>query len=121
MTDSEKLLLFALEAALPHQVEALLSIAGNKGVPLAELVTTGLAENLAALSEEGRLWAKQEVLKLGSDVENLCIESKRRAWQGSFSHLTHKPTTIASCLPTCGPSSSRPGGHAYWAPKHSPD
>ena len=50
MTDSEKLLLFALEAALPHQVEALLSIAGNKGVPLAELVTRGLVENLAGLS-----------------------------------------------------------------------
>ena len=66
MTDSEKLLLFALEAALPHQVEALLSIAGNKGVPLAELVTRGLAENLAGLSEEERLWAKQEFLSLGS-------------------------------------------------------
>ena len=71
MTDSEKLLLFALEAALPHQVEALLSIPGNKGVPLAELVTRGLAENLAGLSEEERLWAKQEFLKLGIDVENL--------------------------------------------------
>jgi hypothetical protein len=38
MTDSDKLLLFALEAALPEQVDALLALAEAKGVPLAELI-----------------------------------------------------------------------------------
>jgi hypothetical protein len=71
MTASEKLLLFALEAARADQVEALLAIAGNKGVPLSELVTQSLAEKLSGMVEADRLWAKQEFLKLGIDVENL--------------------------------------------------
>jgi len=71
MISSEKLPLFALEAARPDQVEALLSIAGNKGVPLAELVTRGLAEDLAGLSQTDRLWAKQEFLELGIDLEDV--------------------------------------------------
>jgi len=44
MTASEKLLLFALEAARPDQIDAVVAIAGNKGEPLAELVTRSLVE-----------------------------------------------------------------------------
>jgi hypothetical protein len=71
MTASEKLLLFALEAALPHQVDALLAIADNKGLPLSELVTQRLAEKLAGMAEADRLWPLEEVLKLEIDLEDV--------------------------------------------------
>ena len=71
MTSSEKLLLFALECARPHQVEALLAIANSKGLPLSEFVARSLAERLNGLSQDDPLWAKQEFLKLGIDLENL--------------------------------------------------
>jgi hypothetical protein len=38
MTDAEKLLLFALEAARADQLDALLALSEAKGVPLAELI-----------------------------------------------------------------------------------
>jgi hypothetical protein len=38
MTDSDKLLLLALESARPDQIDKLLAIACNKGVPLAEVI-----------------------------------------------------------------------------------
>jgi len=67
MTGSERLLLFALEAARPDQVEALLAIAGNKGEPLAELVAGSLAEKLAGLAEADRLDAIQHFKQMGID------------------------------------------------------
>jgi hypothetical protein len=53
MTASEKLLLFALEAARPEQVDALLALALAKGVPLAELVDEALSTWLAKELDEG--------------------------------------------------------------------
>jgi hypothetical protein len=71
MTSSEKLLLFALESARPDQVEALLSIANNKGLPLAELIARGLAEKLAGLSEDDRLKTIRQFKKIGIDLKDL--------------------------------------------------
>jgi hypothetical protein len=71
MTDSEKLLLFALEAARPDQVEALLAIGNNKGLPLAELVARGLAEKLAGLSEDDRPETIRQFKQIGIDLKDL--------------------------------------------------
>jgi hypothetical protein len=38
MTDSDRLLLFALESARPDQIDELLAIARDRGVPLAEVI-----------------------------------------------------------------------------------
>jgi hypothetical protein len=71
MTSSEKLLLFALEAARPDQVEALLALADNKGRPLAELVARGLAEKLAGMTEAERLEVFQQFKQIGINLEDL--------------------------------------------------
>ena len=70
MSDSEKLLLFALESCRPDQIDALLAIAKGKGVPLSELVTKALAEKLAGLSEADRLDAIQQFKQMGIDLEH---------------------------------------------------
>ena len=55
MTDAEKLLLFALEAARADQLDALLALSEAKGVPLAELidgaVNSWLTKELEELEE----------------------------------------------------------------------
>jgi len=71
MSDSEKLLLFALEACRPDQIDALLAIAKGKGVPLSELVTRSLAEKLAGMTEADRLDALQQFKQMGIDLEDL--------------------------------------------------
>jgi len=67
----EKRLLFALEAARPDQIEALLAIAGNRGEPLADLVAGSLAEKLAGLAEADRLDAIQQFKQMGIDLEEV--------------------------------------------------
>jgi hypothetical protein len=70
MTDSEKLLLFALEAARTDQLDALLALSEAKGEPLAALITSSLAEKLATLSETERRDALSQFKALGIDLED---------------------------------------------------
>ena len=70
MSNPEKLLLFALEACRPDQIDALLAIARGKGLPLSELVIRSLAEKLAGLSEADRLDAIQQFKQMGIDLEH---------------------------------------------------
>jgi hypothetical protein len=52
MTDSDRLLLFALESGRPDQIDALLAIARLKGVSLAELVEQAVNRGLAKELED---------------------------------------------------------------------
>lgn len=56
-TNSLKLLLFALEAARPDQIDQLLALAEAKGVPLAELIDGALN---SWLSKEFAEWDQDD-------------------------------------------------------------
>ena len=71
MTNSLKLLLFALESFPTDQIDMLLSIADKAGLPLSELIARSLTEMLASLPEAGRLDAIQQFKEMGINVENI--------------------------------------------------
>jgi hypothetical protein len=52
MTDSDRLLLFVLESCRPAQIDELLAIARDRGVPLAEIVEEAVNSWLTKELEE---------------------------------------------------------------------
>jgi hypothetical protein len=52
MTDSDRLLLFVFESCRPNQIDKLLAIARDKGVPLAEIVEEAVNSWLTKELEE---------------------------------------------------------------------
>jgi hypothetical protein len=71
MTNSEKLLLFALESCRPEQVDEMLEMARDENVPLTELAVEIVKSMMEGFNSGDRLDATRQSKEMGIDLREI--------------------------------------------------
>jgi hypothetical protein len=74
MTNSEKLLLFALESCRPEQVDEMLEMARDENVPLTEVAVEVVKSMLDGFNSADRLDATRQFKEMGIDLTEISDE-----------------------------------------------
>jgi hypothetical protein len=74
MTNSEKLLLFALESCRPEQVDEMLEMARGENMPLTEVAVEIIKSMLDGFNSADRLDATRQFKEMGIDLTEISNE-----------------------------------------------